>query len=172
MKALLPALLVVCLALVSIRADSAEESMSIEQYLQKLSTVPDVIGRKDPFIAAPPPFDIPQSLGEDGVNMSAPVLERYPVTEYSVVATLLGDQYPRALLRLPASEKGKVLIVKVKDKIGSKGGVISKIRKDGVVVVQSRRSPLGFADKSEIVLPVGVAAGGAPPAPGQPVARP
>jgi len=172
MKTLLPGLIVASIALTSICAKSAEESVSIEQYLQKLSTVPDIFGRKDPFIAAPPPFEIPQNVDEGGVNMSAPVLERYPVTEYSVVATLLGDQYPRALLKLPPGEQGKVLIVKVKDKLGSKGGVISKILKDGVVVVQSKRSPLGFVDRSEVVLPVGAAAGAGPPAPGQPVARP
>jgi len=79
------------------------------------------------------------------------------------VATLLGDEYPRALLKLPAAEKGKVLIVKLKDKLGNKGGVISKILKDGIVVLQSNRSPLGFVEKSEIVLRVGTDATVPPP---------
>ena len=131
------------------------QEITIEEFLQKLSTVPDVVGRKDPFITAGPPFEIPKKEDENAISMSAPVLERYPILQYSIVATLLGDEYPRALLKLPAAEQGKVLIVKVKDKLGNKGGVISKILKDGVVVLQSSRSPLGFVEKSEVVLRVG-----------------
>jgi hypothetical protein len=131
------------------------QEITIEEFLQKLSTVPDVVGRKDPFVTAGPPFEIPKKEDENAISMSAPVLERYPILQYAVVATLLGDEYPRALLKLPAAEKGKVLIVKVKDKLGNKGGVISKILKDGVVVLQSSRSPLGFVEKSEVVLRVG-----------------
>lgn len=138
-------------------AYSAEEEgkeITIEEFLQKLSTIPDVVTRKDPFVSAAPPFEIPKKE-DDGISMNAPVLERYPLNQYIVVATLLGDQYPRALLKLPAAEKGKVLIVKIKDKLGNRGGVISKILKDGVAVLQSVRSPLGFVDKSEVVLRVG-----------------
>jgi hypothetical protein len=132
--------------------------ITIEEFLQKLSTVPDVVSRKDPFIQAPPPFEIPKSL-DTGINMAAPVLERYPARDYGVVATLLGDQYPRALLRLPQAEKGKVLIVKEKDRLGNRSGVITKITSDGVVVLQTQRSPLGFVDKTEVVLRVGVVPG-------------
>lgn len=135
------------------REDAAGES--VEEYLQKLSTIPDVVNRKDPFIQASAPFAVPRELLSDGVDLSLPVLERYPITKYSIVATLLGDQYPRALLRLPNEEKGKVLIVREKDKLGNKGGTITKILKDGVMVVQRVRSPLGFIDRQETVIRVG-----------------
>jgi hypothetical protein len=128
---------------------------TVEDYLQKLSTIPDVVNRKDPFIQAAAPFTVPKDVLSEGVDMSTPVLERYPVTKYEIVATLLGDQYPRALLRLPKEEKGKVLIVREKDKLGNKGGIITKILKDGVSVVQKTRSPLGFIDKQETVIRVG-----------------
>jgi hypothetical protein len=133
------------------------KEISIEDFLQNLSTVPGVVSRKDPFIAAGPPFDVPQSKEDEdgGIAMGAPVLERYPVNQYSIVATLTGDQYPRALVRLPESEQSRVLIVREKDKLGNRGGVVAKIHGDGVVVMQSLRSPLGFVDKSEVILPVG-----------------
>ena len=132
------------------------QEMSVEEFLQGLSTVPDVFTRKDPFVAAAAPFEAPKTGQDEAISASAPVLERYPVAQYTVVATLLGDQYPRALMKLPSQEKGKVLIVKLKDKLGNRGGVISKITKEGVVVVQSVRSPLGFVEKTELVMKVGI----------------
>ncbi len=130
----------------------AEEAVTIEEFLQKLSTVPDVVTRKDPFVAPTAPFE---ALRSSDVAINAPVLERYPISQYTVVATLLGDGYPRALIRLPEQEKGKVLIVKEKDKLGQNGGVISKILGDGLIVQQSIRTPLGFVEKSEVVLRIG-----------------
>lgn len=129
---------------------------SVEAYLQKYSTIPEVAARKDPFIQASAPFAASkENLNGGGSDMSVPVLERYPVSKYVIVATLLGDQYPRALLRLPKEEKGKVLIVREKDKLGNSGGTITKILKDGVAVVQKVKSPLGFIDKQETILQVG-----------------
>jgi Tfp pilus assembly protein PilP len=132
------------------------DSVSVEEFLQKLSSIPDLNSRRDPFIAADAPFVARRDVVESDVNSSAPVLERYPLGKYEVVATLLGDQYPRALMRLPQEEKNKVLIVREKDKIGNRGGVIRKILKDGIAVVQTQRSPLGFIDKVETVVRVGV----------------
>ncbi|RZA07993.1 MAG: hypothetical protein EOP11_06185 [Proteobacteria bacterium] len=140
------------------RASAAEApGESVEEYLQKLSTIPDVVNRKDPFIQAAAPFSVPKETLSEGVDLSVPALERYPLSKYEIVATLLGDQYPRALLRLPKEEKGKVLIVKEKDKLGNKGGIITKILKDGVSVVQKTRSPLGFIDKQDTIIRVGSA---------------
>jgi hypothetical protein len=134
--------------------------LTVEEFLQGLSTVPGVVKRRDPFIEADPPFDKNAIVNNTEISMNAPVLQRYPVNQYTVVATLLGDQYPRALIKLPPSENGKVLIVKVKDKLGNRSGVVSKILKDGIVVVQNHKSPLGFVDKSEIVLGVGASSQG------------
>lgn len=157
------AIFLMCLGLAGISApvlaaDNAGDALTIEEFLQKLSTVPDVVSRKDPFVQPVAPYQVVQSGSGtvEGPGLSdAPVLERYPVTQYGIVATLLGDQYPRALVRLPDAERGQVLIVKLKDKLGQNGGVISKILKDGVVVLQSQRSPLGFIEKTEVVLGVG-----------------
>jgi hypothetical protein len=137
-------------------AATDQEAVSIEEFLQKLSTIPDVVTRKDPFVSPIAPFE---ALRSSDVSSNAPVLERYPISQYTIVATLLGDKYPRALVRLPAQEGSKVLIVKEKDKMGQNGGVISKILGDGLVVQQSIRTPLGFIEKSEVVLGIGVAGG-------------
>jgi hypothetical protein len=133
-------------------AKVAEPEISVEEYLQKLSTVPGVVGRKDPFVKFGPPFEIPPPPEEDRANLGAPVLERYPLTKYSVVATLLGDQYPRALVRLPPEEKGQVLIVKEKDKMGNKSGLVSKITQDGIVVSEKRKSAVGKLQQEDVVI--------------------
>lgn len=135
---------------------------TIEQFLQSLSTVDKVMERKDPFAELPPPFETAAVTNERGEsdpgapNMSAPLLERYTIAEYEVVAVLLGDQYPRALLRLPAEGTGrKVVIVKEADKLGNRKGVISKITLEGIYVQQAQRSAHGFVDKTEVLLKVG-----------------
>lgn len=143
----------------AIAADDGEKEITIEEFLQKLSTVPDVVTRRDPFIKAPPPFSVVTQ--GDEIVPNAPLLERYPLKDYSVIAVLLGDKYPRALIKLPSREKGAVLIVREKDKLGNRGGIITRISKDGVTVLQSQRSPLGFVDKSEILMRIGQSAGGA-----------
>lgn len=135
------------------RARADEKDISIEDFLQGLSTVPGVVLRKDPFVEAPAPFEAPRA---EGSNASAPVMERYPVTAYTVVAVLLGEQYPRALLRLPDVEGAKVVIIKEREKLGNKGGTVTKITKEGLLVVQNQRSPLGFIDKTEIMLAIDV----------------
>lgn len=140
-------------------ADDGEREITIEEFLQKLSTVPDVMGRRDPFVKAAPPFNA--VVQGDEIIPNAPLLERYPLKEYSVIAVLLGDKYPRALIRLPSRDKSAVLIVREKDKLGNRGGIITRISKDGVTVLQSQRSPLGFVDKSEVLMRVGQGAGGA-----------
>jgi hypothetical protein len=76
------------------------------------------------------------------------------------VAVLLGDNYPRALLRLPGEQGGagvtkKVVIVKEGDKLGNRKGVISKIVLEGIMVQQAVRGAHGFVDKTEVLLRVG-----------------
>lgn len=162
---MLRALLLLPLLLSSVARAEEEKEITIEEFLQKLSTVPDVVTRRDPFVKAPPPFNVVQ-VNADEIVPTAPVLERYPLRDYSIVAVLLGDQYPRALVKLPSREKGKVLIVREKDKLGNKGGVITRITKDGIVVLQSQRSPLGFVDKSEVTIRIGEGGEAAQPAGG------
>ncbi len=140
------------LVFVKLALPNTEEAVTIEEFLQKLSTVPDVTSRKDPFVSPTAPFE---ALRIRDVASNAPVLERYPIAQYTVVAVLIGDEYPRALIRLPDQEKGKVLIVKEKDKLGQNGGVITKIVNDGLIVQQSIKTPLGFVEKSEVVLKIG-----------------
>jgi Tfp pilus assembly protein PilP len=138
------------------QALGAPKNISIEEFLQNLSTVPDITSRRDPFVPPIAPFQL--DIGARN-KYPTPVLERYPVHEYSVIAALLGDQYPRALVKLPPSEKGRVLIVKKGDKLGADNGVIIKIQKDGLLVRQTQKSPLGVVDTNDIFLRI--IAGGA-----------
>ena len=137
-----------------------KKEMTIEEFLQSLSTIPGVVMRKDPFVEVGPPFEIPKAevvVDENAPTPGAPVLERYAITEYEVVAVLLGDQYPRALLRLPkeGGRAAKVVIVRESDKLGNRKGVIKQITPEGLVVQQAMRSKHGFVDKTEVLLKVG-----------------
>ncbi|MCO5142654.1 MAG: pilus assembly protein PilP [Oligoflexia bacterium] len=136
------------------------EAKTIEGFLQGLSTIPDVVSRRDPFIVLESPFLSDAADMNLAFNPNAPVLERYPVEDYTLVAVLTGDEYPRALIRLPESESSKVLIVKQKDKLGNRGGIISLISKDSVVINESKKSPLGFVEKATYSLKVGKDSGG------------
>lgn len=136
---------------------------TIEDYLQSLSTVQNVVTRKDPFLTVGAPFQAPTpeatvvTIDEELPVMSAPVLERYRMSAYEVVAVLLGDKYPRALVRLPASEGStrKVVIVREGDKLGNREGVITKITTAGVAVTYPHRSRKGVVTKVENLLQVG-----------------
>jgi Tfp pilus assembly protein PilP len=135
-------------------AIAEEKEMSVEDFLESQTTVKGAVMRRDPFVAAPPPFPIPQEVNGE-IQSNVPLLERYPLADYEVVATLIGDKYPRALVRLPNQDKKKVVIVKLQDKIGNRKGVVIKITREGVIVRQSVRSKFGFIDKTEDLLRVG-----------------
>jgi len=130
-----------------------KKELTIEEFLQSLSTVPELMTRKDPFVQGPPPFQAPPA-DSGGYNPNLPVLERYPIEDYTVLAVLLGERYPRALVKLPDHANSKVVIVKEKDRIGNKGGIINTISKEGLKVMQNQRSPLGFVDKTEVLLQI------------------
>ena len=134
----------------------AAKAETIESYLQSISSVPDVLSRRDPFEQPPPPFQVRAAPAETGIDPGAPVLQRFPIQEYVVVAVLLGDVYPRALIRPPSGTKS-VLIVKEKDRLGNHGGIISKINQSGIVVTQKKRDESGFVEKADFVLSVGAA---------------
>ena len=145
-------------------APAAEEKpqVTIEEYLQKLSTIPNVMGRKDPFIQVAPPFQAPvRVIGatEEAPDPRIPALQRYPIQQYSVVATLVEENHSRALVRLPGQAGGKVVIIRDKEKFGNKAGYVKNISTEGITVVQKQRTPLGFIDNQEILLAVGAGPG-------------
>lgn len=141
---------------------STGKEVTIEAFLQSLSTIQGVVTRKDPFVEVAPPFEIPPpesaSSDENGPVLGAPLLERYSLAEYIVVAVLLGDKYPRALLKLPGEtgkSGGKVVIVKEGDKLGNRKGVIKQVTSEGLIIQQAQRSKHGFVDRTEVLLKVG-----------------
>jgi len=128
-----------------------DSNLTVEEFLQQLSSVPGIFSRKDPFVSAPPPFDI---VRQDSPKKEAPILERYPLGDYSVVAVMSGSKYPRALVKIPNTEQ--VLIVREKDKLGNRRGVIKKIDRLGLTVAEKQKNPFGHIEEQEVVL--GVAA--------------
>lgn len=139
--------------------------LTVEQFLQQLSTVPGVLSRKDPFNRPAPPYqsilDSWRAQDTEGGARQQTDLERYEIKDYKVQAVLLGDVYNRALVKIP-DNSAKVMIVRENDRLGNRGGTISKIEQAGVTVVQKTRSRTGVVDHTTVVLPVGdaQAAGG------------
>lgn len=136
----------------SVSSFAVEKAISIEEFLEQLSTVKGVTDRRDPFEAARPPFE--NRTESDAPIVNAPPLEKYQVEAYKVVATMATGKWgaPRALIKLPDIEKGKVVTVKLFDHLGNRGGRIIKIDGKGLVVLQNQKSALGFIDKAEIKL--------------------
>lgn len=130
-----------------------KKDLSYEELLQSLTSLPAVITRRDPFskVGMPIPAIAAFYREDDAPNMSAPELERYASTQYKVIATLMGDVYARALVRTP--EK-KVLILREKDKLGNKRGIIKSITRSGIVLVESIPRPSGVIEKKTVSLPV------------------
>ncbi len=139
-------------------ADEDQKSeLTIEQFLQQLSTVPGVLHRKDPFVKPPPPYQsILESwrVSEAAGGQPASDLERFEVKDYVVQAVLLGDVYNRALVRVP-NGKGDVMILRENDRLGNRGGVVTLISAAGLTIIQKSRSRTGVVDSTTIVLPVG-----------------
>ncbi len=165
---ILLAFLVIPSGVLSAEAPSDEKrpaDLTIEQFLQQLSTVPGVLSRKDPFNRPAPPYqsiiDSWRSQDTEGGTRQQTDLERYEIKDYKVQAVLLGDVYNRALVRIP-DNAGRVMIVRENDRLGNRGGIIAKIEQVGVTVVQKTRSRTGVVDHTTVVLPVGgtQAAGG------------
>lgn len=136
--------------------------MSVEEFLQRLSSVRKVLNRRDPFEENNPSYvkeDAPITIGEARLeinNEEQPPLERYPVEAYTVKAVLLGDRYPRALLQLPG---GGSVIVEEKMRLGDKNGIIEKIDRTGLKVVEKIKNNFGSFDDITQQLLVGASRG-------------
>lgn len=146
--------LFIFMSLAAVKSEAAKRNdtfrdMSVLQYLQELSSVPNVTKREDPFEEPPPPFVVPReptvskkdTPQEAVIVPSNPPLERFPLREYGVVAVLLGDKYPRALVKINSSGSNNrpwpLMIVKEGDRIGSRNGVIQKIYANGLSVEET-----------------------------------
>lgn len=135
-----------------------EEEMSVEEFMQGLSSVRKVFNRRDPFEENQPSYvkeEKPAVLDEAKIETAADELhplERYPVSNYTVKAVLLGDRYPRALLKLP---NGGSAVVQEKMRLGDKNGIIEKIDRTGLKVIEKIKNNFGSFDTISSQLSVG-----------------
>ena len=140
---------------------AADEEMSVEEFLQRLSSVRKVLNRRDPFEENNPSYvkeEVQVTIGEARIEVNAeeqPPLERYPVEAYTVKAILVGDRYPRALVQIPGG--GGSAIVEEKMRLGDKNGIIERIDRSGVKVIEKIKNNFGSFDDITQQLPVGVA---------------
>lgn len=120
----------------------SSQERSIQEILQSLTVIENVIDRRDPFEKFVPKFMMVAAPArkDDGnkiVTANIPELERLPANSYKVQAVLLGDVYPRALVKTP---QNNTYIVKKGDKIGNRSGVVGRIDEGGLVVVEKVRN--------------------------------
>lgn len=136
-----------------------DQPVSVEEFLQALSSVPRVLDRRDPFEQAKPSYlkedkkesEIVEARAEVATE-ELPPAERFNITEYIVKAVLLGDKTPRALVAAP---DGTMLIVNQSARLGNKNGEVERIDRSGVQVVEKIKNNFGSFENVIQVLPVG-----------------
>lgn len=129
----------------------------LAEQLQSLSTIANLSQRRDPFAKSPSPFKppvveqapTPSAPTEAPINMNAPELERYPSSQYKVAAILLGDVYPRALVRSP---ENRVFVVRENDKLGKNKGHIKQITEGVILIREEIKSAAGAIERNDIRL--------------------
>lgn len=146
------------------------QGMTVEEFLQRLSSVRNVLTRRDPFEDTEPEFirrirlererRLKEQMKEQNKEPEAtvvinpedlPPLERFPTEQYQIIAVLLGSNSPRAMVRIP---NGGNRIVQRGMSLGDRGGAITQITVDGVVVQEKIKNNFGNFDTEEITLPV------------------
>lgn len=130
-------------------AEEEKSSITIEEFLEGLSSVKGVTQRRDPFDPVKPPFAESTDTEED---LSTSPFLRYQVESYTVVAIIAGspNRISRALIRAPV--ENALATFEATDRLGNRGGRIVEVNKGGIVVVQNQRTPLGFIDRARITL--------------------
>lgn len=130
------------------------EIISFESYLQRLTSIPNIIQRRDPFETQPHPylkkFSHVEKEKDSGI---APPLQRFPSKNYKVKAVLIGHGTPRALISIP-NENKRTWIVKEGALFGNRGGKINAINRKGLRVVEEVINSEGERAKIELELEV------------------
>jgi Tfp pilus assembly protein PilP len=131
------------------------EVKTVEQYLDSLSSLPSASSHRDPFIKQPSPFEgmpRPPSPLPDIPASQLTDLERHSLDKYTILAVMLGDIYSRALVKMPDT---RVMIVRERDKIGNKHGIIVGIKSNGVLVREAVVNDDNQIVYSEAFMPIG-----------------
>jgi Tfp pilus assembly protein PilP len=134
-----------------------EPRKSFDERLQELSTIPSVLTHRDPFVKASSPFMPPPSVSQpvvaapadDAIDPNDPDLLRYPASQYKIMAILLGDVYPRALIKTPDN---KVFVVRENDRLGKRRGYIRRVQEGAIIVVEEFQSGNGLKERTELRL--------------------
>lgn len=113
---------------------------TVEEYIQKFSSVPSVLDRRDPFIKATQPYAAAQQVPNEFANFPVTALQRHALSEYRVIAVMHGDSYSRALVATPDK---KVIIVREKDRISKRFNLVKKITDNGLIVIERSKGPRG-----------------------------
>ena len=145
----------------------AGADMSVEEFLQRLSSVRRVLDRRDPFEETVPSFaqkptttiveETRVNAEEAIVEINAddvPPLQRYNAKEYIVIATLLGNSKKAALVKMP-ERAGTAELIYMDQRIGNKGGKVVEISQRGIVVEERIKNTFGSFDDIRTDLPVG-----------------
>lgn len=106
------------------------------------------IGKRDPFRFEYEPIP-PEPLSLGGCDETLEPLCRYTLDELKLTGIVSGMGNPVAVLESP---RGKGYSAYRGSKIGKHGGVVKRILRDAVVVVETWPDPRGHAHEQETVL--------------------
>ena len=132
-----------------------EDLITLENYFQRLTSIPNIMNRRDPFETQAHPYAKKFSaIDRKEVDIeSVPPLQRFPIKSYNVNAVLIGRGTPRALVSIP-QVNNKTWIVKAGSLFGNRGGKIDRITKKGLHVIEEVINSEGDKSKVELEIPV------------------
>lgn len=118
----------------------SSDSQSLNE--KRAQDVSDFLTFRDPFLAP--------DLG-DSSELSRLALERYPVSDFKVVAVMSGPIKKRAMLNGP---DGKSYVVSEQMKLGVRNGVISRITTNSIIVREQIVNAIGQHEYLDVELSV------------------
>ena len=95
------------------------------------------VGKRDPFQSYLPLVDQGSSAA---LERKREATEEYELDQYKLTGLVTGTSQPKGMVEDP---DGKGFPVKIGTRLGKRGGVITRITSDGIVVTEEFRTPTG-----------------------------
>ena len=95
------------------------------------------VGKRDPFYSYI--ADLESSLEAAAQRKHEPT-EAFELDQYRLTGLVTGTAQPRAMVEDP---EGKGHVIKIGSRLGKRGGVVTRINPDGLLVTEEFRTPTG-----------------------------
>lgn len=95
------------------------------------------------------PFRRPRASSMQMVRDFVPDIEKYPSDQFNLIGVITGSKKNKALVKDPS---GKMHIVTEANKIGTRGGIVTRITSTQVLVEEKVKNLLGEEEKIDVVI--------------------